>query len=182
MTNFNAFRGNYLESLVEPFLPGATGHITPIKFEAITPDIFAFLFRTTARSGELHFFVELKYDYIPDIEVARDIIMEWYGSCLDFWTPESDPKTAAGLEAISVQTEKYYKVALAEVKVPKSPSYWADSKIVLPDAQIETILKSFPEDKRDAVAKDIEEIRQEYPAATISVHLDKYGSEHFYYS
>ena len=182
MTNFSAFNETYLKSLVEPFLPGGTPHITPIKFDAITPDIFAFLFRTTARNGESRFFVALEYDYIQNIEEGRDIIRRWHGSFLDFWAPESHPETGLNLAAISVETDKDYKVILAEVKAPKSPSYWADSKVLLSGSSVESILEAFPEGKREVLKKGLEDIRLSHPDATISIFLDDYGSENFYYN
>jgi hypothetical protein len=182
MTNFSAFNDTYLKSLVEPFLPGGTPHITPIRFDAITPDIFAFLFRTTGRNEESHFLIALEYDYIQNIEEARDIITRWHGSFLDFWAPESNPKATIDLAAISVETDKYYKVILAEVEAPKSPSYWTDSKVLLPNGSVEGILESFPESKREGLKKGLEKIRHSHPEAAISIYLDDYGFQHFYYN
>ena len=181
MTNFNAFQNDYLKSIIEPFLPGATPHITPVRFEAITPDIFAFLFRTTDKNGQQHFFVSLEYDYIHNIQEARDIITRWHGSFSEFWAPESNPKAVTDLASVSVDTDKYYKVIFAKVEPPQAPSYWSDSKVLLPNESTDSILPLFPENKQAAIKKQLEKIRHEKPAAVISIYLDNYGLEHFYY-
>lgn len=44
MSNFEIFKKDKLAGLIDPFVPGMVEYITPIKYEAITPDIFALLF------------------------------------------------------------------------------------------------------------------------------------------
>jgi hypothetical protein len=62
-------------------------HVTPIKYEAITPDLFCLLLRTTAKDSQQHYFVLLEYDYIPTNEKAREIIEQWHGPVLEFLFP-----------------------------------------------------------------------------------------------
>ena len=181
MSNFTAFNLGYLETLVEPFLPGGTEYITPVKFEAITPDIFAFLFRTTGNDNVDHFFVALEYDHLNDAEEAQNIITRWHGSFKSFWTPESDKESAFGLPDISVKIDKIYYCLLAEVDTPTSPSYWTDHKDLYADEDTQAYLKKFPEGQRDTIRRDIEEIRKSNPDANISVHIDDSGSTHYYF-
>lgn len=62
MSNFSVFSQEYLHMLLEPFAPGIAEHITPIKYEALTPDCFLLLFRSTGSNGDEHFFVSLETD------------------------------------------------------------------------------------------------------------------------
>lgn len=181
MSNFTAFRQDYLESLIEPFLPGATDHITPIRFEAITPDIFAFLFRTTGKNDENHYFIALEYDYLQDIEAARAIIEDWHRSFIEFWAPESNPKAGVEIGAVSIILNPTFRALLAKVEPPRSPSYWSDSKVLRPGEDLDAFLEAFPEEKRVHLRKNILDIRQKGPKASISVHIDQRGHQHYYY-
>lgn len=182
MSNYSAFNRDYLKSIVEPFLPSATSHITPIKFEALTPDIFAFLFRTVGNDKRQHFFVVLEYDYLESLKEAQKIIKDWHGSFEGFWRPDGqEEKDTDGLAEASVAVDTVYKAVLAKVEQPKSPSYWSDVIVLWPDDDIEPFLEAFAESQRDAVKNGLSKIRQDYPGVSISVHFDNKGAVHFYY-
>ena len=62
MSSYSAFRPEYLQSLIEPFIPGISARVTPIKYEALSPDTFMLLFRYIDTDDISHFFVCLETD------------------------------------------------------------------------------------------------------------------------
>lgn len=90
MSNFDIFNKEYLLKINEPFVKDMTNHITPIKYEAITPDIFALLFRTMDNNHEDQYYVSLEFDYIDSLQEANKIIQNWHnGKVIEFLNPEN---------------------------------------------------------------------------------------------
>ncbi len=182
MSNYSAFNEAFIKSVVEPFLPSAASHITPIKYEALSPDIFAFLFRTVGNDKRQHFFVVLEFDHLSSLKDAQKIIKDWHGSFEGFWRPDGqEEKETDGLAEASISVDSIYKAVLAKVEPPLSPSYWTDVIVLWPKDDIKPFLLNFHESQRDAVEKELTKIRKEYPEVSISTHFDEAGSAHFYY-
>lgn len=145
MSNFDVFNRDKLHQLINPFLKGAVPYITPIKYQAITPDIFAFLFRTTGREGNYFFFVSLEFDYLEDVAAAERMIREWTGAEVDqFFTPAGKQGEGA-LDSLAVETEGPYKAVLAVVSKPEALGYWSDSVAIWPGDSIVEKLAGWPE-------------------------------------
>lgn len=182
MSNYAAFNKEYLQSIVEPFLPNAASYITPIKFEALSPDIFAFLFRTVGNDKRQHFFVVLEFDYLENLKEAQKLIKEWHGSFEGFWRPDGqEEKDTDGMAEASITVDHIYKAVLAKVEPPASPSYWSDVIVLWPDDDITPFLDNFHESQRENVSEQLTRIRKEYPKVSVSVHFDGSGKVHFYY-
>lgn len=145
MSNFTAFSKEYLESIIEPFLPGGTGHITPIKYQAITPDIFVLMFRTTGKDGRNHFFVSMEYDHLAGIGVAERIIREWCGSeVLQLVTPSgTESKQQPMLEDVRVPTKEPYFAIMVVIDKPKDLGYWSDHVVLKPGDSIAKTLGDY---------------------------------------
>jgi hypothetical protein len=161
MSNFSVFDKKHIESLLESFAPGMTGHITPIKYEALTPDSFLLLFRTTAQDGNNHYFVSLETDFQSSIEGARCTIEDWHGNqVIEFW-PLKDRKSDKPSEDIKdyqTPTHGPYFAMLAEVKKPTHKGYWADSFTILPNDRIGDKIKDFSEKAQGNIRKALSEV------------------------
>ena len=138
MSNFLIFSNQHLALLLEPFIPGITGHITPIKYEALTPDCFLFLFRTTAQSVD-HYFVSLETDFQDSIEGARCTIEDWHDNDIINFIQlfkANDESEDSDINRLKVPTSGPYFAMLAEVGRPTHKGYWAESFIILPGDNI----------------------------------------------
>lgn len=178
MSNFEIFDIDRIKLLIEPFANGMSSHITPIKYEAISPDIFALLFRTTGKDNKDHYFVSLEFDYIKSLDKAKFIIENWHRApIVEFWNPESDENT----DGLSVKVNDTYKVLLAEVERPQGDSYWATNLIVRNRESIDGLVNNLDVKNKDVIRKSLNEIFQESPDVTISlfIHEDE-GFEVFY--
>jgi hypothetical protein len=51
MTNFDVFNKDELKTIIDPFINGMAEHITPIKYEALTPDILRSYFVQVEMTG-----------------------------------------------------------------------------------------------------------------------------------
>lgn len=149
MSNFNIFNKEYVRKILEPFAPGISEHITPIKYEAITPDCFLFLFRTTDKENNNHFFVCLETDNVNDLEGAKCTIEDWYGNKVtEFW-PLSDKRNSSenlGIKDYQSKTDSIYFSMLAKVEKPTAKGYWSDAILIMPGDKISDKISGQPED------------------------------------
>lgn len=177
MSNFDIFRHDKLESLIKPFASEMTAHITPIKYEAITPDIFALLFRTTSPDGTSHFFVSLEFDYVESIDAAIEIIEKWHGPVIEAWPLEDssdEPHYRAELGEI-------YSAILTRVERPTGHSYWASNVIVANESEIEPAIVDLTLKQQKVVRKGLKSIFAKYPSASISFYISEDGTVDFVY-
>ncbi len=137
MSNFQILDRDNLEDMLDTFAPGMSDHVTPIKYEALTPDLFMLLFRTTARDDQDHYFVLCEFDYMKDHKEAQKQIEAWHGGKLiDFWPISYDK------EAYSTPYgDGVYSVTLAEVERPKGDGYWATNFYINPGDDIDKKLE-----------------------------------------
>lgn len=159
MSNFAIFEPGHLSKLLEPFAPGMSQHITPIKYEALSPDLFALLFRTTGRDGGDHYFVSLEFNHIAGVVQVQERIQDWHGKVIRFMQPSRqgfmrDP----GLQKISAVTEKPYYAVLAEVERPSGDSYWANNIVIRPGDRIADKIAGFDEGKQGVVRQMLDRI------------------------
>lgn len=147
MSNFKAFSAEYLEKIIDPFLPGAVGHITPIMYQAYTPDIFMFLFRTTGKDDVEHYFVSFQYDYVEDMEKIAEIVEQWTGDkpIRALATAESDDSDDRQFVA---KTDDIYKCVMLMVPRPKKLGYWSEYVVVRKGDDIDEVLKEFTPGER----------------------------------
>lgn len=143
MSNFETFDRQFLERLLDGFLPGVLPHLTPISYRAWTPDIFMFLFRTTGTNGEDHYFVAFEYDHVSDEKEIYTIINEWIGV---------EPLRAVSLaddeSSHEAAVSSVYKCRLYEIPRPNSMGYWSENIIVNKGDDIDDSLQGFtPEQK-----------------------------------
>lgn len=161
MSNLSAFDKKHIESLLESFAPGMAGHITPIKYESLTPDSFLLLFRTTAKDSNNHYFVSLETDFQNSIEVARRTIEDWHGNeVIEFWplqVKKSD-KPSEDVKDYQAPTHGPYFAMLAEVKKPTHKGYWADSFTIMPNDRIGDKIKGFSEKAQGNIRKALSEV------------------------
>jgi hypothetical protein len=161
MSNFSAFDKKHVESLLELFAPGMTGHITPIKYEALTPDSFLLLFRTTAQDSSNHYFVSLETDFRNSIEGARCTIEDWHGNeVIKFWPLQAkkSDKPSKDVEDYQAPTHGPYFAMLAEVKKPTRKGYWADSFTIMPNDRIGDKINDFSEVAQGNIRKALSEV------------------------
>lgn len=145
MSNFTAFNQNYIAKLINPFNIYINPSLTPIKYEAITPDIFLFLFRNTDKNGSDHYFIAMEFDYISDTKEAEDIINNWYGKIIKFlplYCREAEDKP--DFRTISAPTSYPYYTIMAEVEPPVPGSgYWGDNILIKPGENIDDKISHF---------------------------------------
>ncbi len=77
MTNYTIFDQQEVRRLVGPFIALSNQLITPLKYEAISPDVFALLVRIYDEREE--YYVSLEFDYMGSIDEARRTIEQWHG-------------------------------------------------------------------------------------------------------
>lgn len=144
MRSFDTFTKEHLESIVEPFLEGATAHITPIKYQVITPDIYALLFRTTGRDQD-YFFVSLEYDHLADMATVERVIREWSGAEVQkLITPKGfQPTDTPTLADVQVVTKEPYFALLALIDKPRDLGYWSEHVVLKPGDHIVRTLKDY---------------------------------------
>lgn len=161
MSNFSAFDKKHLEALLGSFAPGMAGYITPIKYEALTPDSFLLFFRTTAQDNGNHYFVSLETDFQNSIEGARCTIEDWYGNeVIDFWPlhHKKSDKLSEDIKDYQAPTHGPYFAMLAEVERPTRKGFWADSFTIMPNDRIGDKIKDFTEKAQGNIRKALSEV------------------------
>lgn len=158
MSNFQIFNKQYLSKLIDPFLPGATDHITPIMYQAFSPDIFMFLFRTTGWDNQDHFFVSFQYDYIKDPDIIRDIVRKWIGAkpIQVLATAETDRADNENNRKLVCEDDPVYKSVMLLVPRPNNLGYWSEYIVVRLGDNIDKVLKDFTVKERQQVKKLLE--------------------------
>lgn len=182
MSNFDAFSKDSLARLIEPFAKGMADHITPIKYEALTPDIFAFLFRTTGKSSsglyKEHYFVSLEFDYLENLQEAKGLIEDWHqAKVIEFWNPDNKHESDNAI----IQVNDTYKALLAKVERPKGHGYWANNHVILSPDMIEDFVLTLDENRQDGVRKALHQIFNDYPGVSVSVYTHPDGRAEFFY-
>jgi hypothetical protein len=161
MSNFSVFNKEHIKLLLERFVPGMAAHITPIKYEALTPDSFLLLFRTTGQDGANHYFVSFETDFQNSIESAQCVIEDWHGSpVIKFW-PLQDARSDKHSEDIKdykSPTNGPYFSMLAEVSRPTHKGYWADSFTIMPNDKISEKIKDFSKLAQENIRKALSEV------------------------
>lgn len=185
MNNFAIFDKSSLKAALEPFAPGMSDFITPIKYEAITPDIFAFLFRTTGKDNDQHFFVLLSYDYMGSFEEVKQTIHNWHASIIEFWQPQGrEPDNFESEWAfVEYQMDKTYRTVLTRVEKPKGDGYWATNIILHLDGDVDEQLKDYTEKQRQAAKKSIERLLEtKLKSRRVSLYFRDDGRTELFYN
>lgn len=163
MSNFSIFDKAHLNLLLEPFAPGMAEHITPIKYEALTPDSFLLLFRTTAKGGEYHYFISLETDFQDSFDGARCTIEDWHDNeVIKFWpiNEKYSKEITEDINDYKVSTSGPYFAFLAEVKRPTHKGYWAESMLIMPGDNIEEKIKKYPKKTQTNIRKALANVLQ----------------------
>ncbi len=179
MNNFSIFNKEQVAKAIEPFLPGISGHITPIAYQAWTPDIFLFLFRTTDPEDREHFFVSVSYDYLSDgKEEVAAILKEWKNlEVLEFFKPHTTADAEYD-EDEGISLNKLYKAHLVRVTVASNLGYWANKITITKDSDIDVELVDFTDAQRDAVKRLLTQ-NKEY---VISVYRNNLNEMELFYN
>jgi hypothetical protein len=178
MSNFTAFNPKHIEALIQPFSSGMAPHIVPIKYEAITPDIFAFLFRTTGSDGTEHFFVSLEFDYIESLTAIQETIEKWHGGAVvELWNPENDLEG----DDVRAKVDDIYYAALAQVEAPRGTGYWASNIVVRDASMIESVVATLDVKDKENVEKELRHIFSEHPHVSVSVYIGKDGNVEYFF-
>lgn len=182
ITNRSIFNAELMAMLLDPFAPGMSQHITPIKYEALTPDLFALLFQTTGKDGKQHYFVLLEYDYVKDLDEARAAIEQWHGQLLEFMVPAEGSAIGEGspLSQHSAGYGSVYRGVLARVKRPVGRGYWAEHIVVRAGDDLEAALAHLPEEQRRSVIESIKKLNAP-DGAIITVHEGPDGRRELFY-
>lgn len=160
MSNFRAFNQDHIQKLLEPFAPGMAQHITPIKYEALSPDNFLFLFRTTDRIGDEHFFVSLETDFQSNLAGAECTIVDWHGPIIKFWTSQARDaaEDSEAIDDYKAATSGPYFAMLAEVERPTHKGYWAQAIKIMPGDNIGNKIKHYSEREQKNIRKTLDSI------------------------
>lgn len=161
MSNFSAFHPDHLKLLLEPFAPGMSQYITPIKYEALTPDCFLLLFRTTGNNGDDHFFVSLETDNPGSLVAAECSVEEWHGPVIRFWPLQAQAdKKSEDIKDYSTVTSGPYFAMLAEVQRPTQKGYWAEAVKIMPGDKIGDKISHYSEKEQANIRKVLSSILQ----------------------
>jgi hypothetical protein len=156
MSNFAIFDKSHLAKLIEPFLPGATAHITPIKYQAVTPDLFLFMFRTTGKDNEDYFFVSLETDHIEGPEKIVSLMKSWANADVrEILFPEGIDEDSE--EEPSVISADPYKAFMIMIEKPQKYGYWSDHVVIEDVSELDEKMTAFSDTDRQSARKLFEE-------------------------
>ena len=180
MSNFDIFRQEKLKELIDPYIAGLSQHITPIRYEAITPDMFALLFRTTgtADDGESvdHYFASFEYDSASDInEVKRIIETAFNVDVLEVFDTERDNKPAFP----GVKVSDLYFSMLLKVSRPRD-GYWGTNFVLSSSKDVEEYVSHLDADNQESMRRHLEKIFAS-GAKSISVYKRPDGGFEFFF-
>lgn len=160
MSNFTIFDQNYVEKLINPFNFHINPGMVPIKYEALTPDIFLFLFRNTDDKGVGRYYIAIEFDYIQDTKELERIINNWYGKIVKYLplycrSVSDDPD----LQTISAQSTCPYYVVMAEVEPPGPGSgFWSDNIVINIGDDIKDKISHFTKKEQANIRKGLNSI------------------------
>lgn len=158
MSNFKMLDQKFLAELLDPFVPGMAPHIMPIKYEALTPDLFYLLFRTSGKDDKEYFFVLLEFDYLKDVAEATQLIENMPCKVLEYFAPKTllDNKSENPpiKKSHKYQTGAYYGL-LARVSRPHDGSYWASNFTIMPGDSLSKALAHLPQKDQAVILKSI---------------------------
>ena len=151
MSNFEIFNTDHIAKLVEPYLPGATEHVTPIAYKTVTPDLFLLLFRVSNADDKEHFFVSVQYDYINEEQLVK-LIGDWLGVEPIQSVVTADSDHTADRQFVS-GVDDIYKAKLLLIPRPKEFGYWSDYITVNRNDDLDKVLSNLTDDQRSEVKK-----------------------------
>ncbi len=157
MSNFTIFEKHYLKLLLEPFAPGMAEHIIPIRYDAITPDLFALLFKTNGKDGKEYYFVALEFDHIDGLAGAQCTIEDWHGSFIEF-LPVLKPESTIEEDIFRHTSQEPYFTMLARVEKPKGLGYWSDNIVIAPGDSISQKIAHLAVEQQQAIRKGLQNI------------------------
>lgn len=158
MSNFQIFDRDYLKGMLEPFAPGMSDHLTPIKYEALTPDMFCFLFKTYGRDNQDHYFVLLEYDFMKDLQAATDTIQTWHGKVLEYLPPDNNEMRMVSTLPDLSHTYGPYQCVLAKVEKPTAKGYWSTAFLIMPGDVLNEKLAHLSPKQQKAAKKGLHSI------------------------
>ena len=157
----SAFDKETIRGQLEAFIPGLAPHITAIKYEALSPDEFCFLFKTNGKGGKDYFFVLFSTDNPGSLEQLQKAIEHWHGGNIVTFIKTALPQATE--TANNADTEQYlcypfsnsYASVLAEVQPPKAPGYWATEMTFRPGDDITAKISHMPELDQQAILRQL---------------------------
>lgn len=175
--SFDIFDRKYLDTLLNPFMPIVTNALVPIRYEALTPDLFAFLFCLTDTSDVEHFFVSLEFDHINGIDGARCTIESWHGEVLAFvpLLGTTNPNESE-IESYKAETTGPYYAVLTEVGKPLGVGYWSSKVVIMPGDSIDEKIAHYTKEQQEKIKKAIVEKLQHKPSSEKSF-LESFNSK-----
>lgn len=163
MNNAAPISPDFYNSRLELFAPGMAEHITPIKFEVVTPDMSLLAFRTTGQDGTEYYFALLQYDYLYSIKHATKVIGAQFAKVAEYVPPLTKQKGRTELEQKSVALAKSGNhLLLARTERPAGKGYWASYIQIMPGDSIATKLESLTEKDTPFAEKLVQEILQKH--------------------
>lgn len=178
MSNYKVLDQEYIQKLLQPFAPGMSNHITPIKYEALTPDCFLLLFCTTGHNNEQHYFVSLETDFVSSLDGAECTIVDWHGPIIQFLPlhTKGEVEPSDDIENYKTETDNPYFGLLAEVQRPTSKGYWAEAVKIMPGDTISDKIKHYNKKEQVSIRKTLASILQHKVDAQASF-LDSYQAK-----
>ena len=174
MSNFEAFNHIYVNDTLNLFDVEGLSGFTPIRYEALTPDRFVWLFRADFRGETNQFFVIYQDDSISSIEHLKQTVSTWSHSSIKTFIKPAEPleDTAfanfSSLDAVDEDIRTYaakmghYLTFIAHIETPVEDSYWANVVSLEPGDDIENSIAPIKKlESRDEVRKTIYKIIKE---------------------
>lgn len=163
MNNAAPISPDFYNSRLELFAPGMAEHITPIKYEVVTPDMSLLAFRTVGRDGTVYYFALLQYDYLYSIKHATKVIGAQFAKVAEFIPPVVKQKGRTELEQKSVAIPKTaVHLLLARTERPAGKGYWATYIQIMPGDDIPAKLESLPEKDKPVAEKLVQEVLKKH--------------------
>lgn len=163
----NMFDKQSIAAGLHLFAPGMINHITPIRYEMVTPDMSLLAFRTTGKDGNEYYFSLLEFDHVSSIRHIKKVIGKQFGKVIDFLPPTEKQKGRTELEQKSARIEKRgVSYVLARTERPKGAGYWATYIQVMPGDDINQKLASLNEQDQLMAKKAIAEVIKHYAPST----------------
>jgi hypothetical protein len=170
MSNFEIFDRDYITTTLNLFNIDSLDGFTPIRYEALTPDRFIWLFRANYEGVDDQFFVVFQDDSIQKMDIIHRLVESWANTKITKFIKPSNSLAIDELEhftdpsLIDTDVRQFaskkgdYLTLLALVEKPNSRSYWTNSITLRPGDDIRKMMPpEMSSQVRESTIKSIQE-------------------------
>lgn len=167
MSNFEIFDRSYIQETLNLFHIDSLFDFTPIRYEALTPDRFIWLFRAGFEDKEDQFFVVFQDDSIQKVDNVYQAVADWAHTAVTRFIEPRDELTSEEFDnftdpsSIDEDVRRFtaktgvYFTLLALVDKPQDESYWTNHIVLKPGDNIRSLISA---DVPEQTIKSIQDV------------------------